>query len=325
VDALASELRTTIRGEADILEAAFRFNIHRSTVFKLLEGRPLSLWLKKKICAHLVNGGVDERSRRRMKAGLARLEQVNRLYREKGSLAAVGRELGVTRERVRQLMRQGSQLGLFEFNPYKPPVISKRTLLKDYKKRPSLRAVAEIHRVSGAYIAKLFSSYGIASGQLHALRLSGTRAAKKRRLIASYRQIKRKLGHDPTTTELERRSKEWHGLYPKIVRQWGSIHAFRSELGIPPGKKRLFAAWQRDPRFADLVAAERARRKERLVERYRNVEKELGKYPSTMQLRRGPKCWSRLYNKIRYQWGTFDAFRKHMGIWARPRNARRPW
>ena len=240
--------------------------------------------------------------------------QVHRLYKEKSNLAAVGREVGVTRERVRQLMLQGSELGLFEYKPDKPPVIPKETLLKDYKKQLDLKAVGKLYNVSGDYIARLFSSYGIDSTRRHALRVSLVRAAKKRRLIALYRRIKKKLGYHPTATEMERRSKAWHGLYPKIIRMWGSIHAFRRDLGIPHSTERLFAAWQQDPRFAPLVAAERARRRERFLVWYHRVKKRLGHDPTITQLQSGPESWRRLYSKIRYQWGSFDAFRKELGI-----------
>ncbi|MGH7830490.1 MAG: hypothetical protein ACREP8_09970, partial [Candidatus Binatia bacterium] len=83
---------------------------------------------------------------------------------------------------------------------------------------------------------------------------------------------------------------------------------------IPPSTERLFAVWQRDPRFAPLVAAEQARRKERLLDSYRRVKKSFGHDPTTAQLRSGPESWRRLYNKIRYQWGSFGAFRKELGI-----------
>ena len=314
LDIVSSELRKTIRGNADIIKAASRFGVYPSTIYKLMDGRPLSLSVKKKICTRLVEPRVDDGPNQRLAVTLDRIMQVHRLYKEKSNLAAVGREVGVTRERVRQLMLQGSELGLFEYSTYKPPVIPKQKLLAEYQIHLSLQRVAELHETSADHIRRLFAAYGITQKQLHSLRVAALREGRKKRLIASYRRIRKELGYHPTATEMERRSRGWHRLYQKILRLWGSIHAFRSDLGIPPSTERLFAAWQQDPRFALLVAAERARRKERLLVWYHRVRKRLGHDPTTTQLQSGPESWRRLYNKIRYQWGSFGAFRKELGI-----------
>ena len=314
LDIVAFQMRKTIRSRADILEASSRFGVYPSTIQKILDGRTLSFTAKNKICGQADNSRPPKKPGNHQPVSVTRLKQVYRLYQDKGTLAGVGREIGVTRERVRQLMRTGSELKLFDYKPYRPPVIPKKRLLKNYKKHPTLKAVGKLYNVSGDYIARLFSSYGIDSTRRHALRVSLVRAAKKRRLIASYRRIRKELGHHPTATEMELRSRAWHGLYQKIIRLWGSIHAFRSDLGIPHSTKRLFAAWQQDPRFAPLVAAERARRKERLLGWYRRVKKRLGHDPTTTEIEKGPKSWRRLPDKIRYQWGSFDAFRKELGI-----------
>ena len=323
LDILASELRKTIKGEADIINAASRLNVYRSTIFKLMSGRPVSLSVKKKICTRLGEPRVDDEANQRLAVTLDRIMQIHRLYKEKGNLAAVGREIGVTRERVRQLMLHGSKLGLFEYNTYKPPVIPKQKLLADYQLHLSLKRVAEVHETSADHICRLFAAYGITQRQLHSLRVTVQREARKKRLIASYRRMKKKLGYYPTATDMAQGSGGRHRLYTKIIRLWGSIHTFRSDLGIPHSTERLFAAWQQDPHFAPLVAAERARRKERLLDWYHRVKKRLGHDPTTSQLRRGPKSWRRLHEKIRYQWGTFGAFRKALGITTSKKELRR--
>jgi hypothetical protein len=186
--------------------------------------------------------------------------------------------------------------------------------LADYQIHLSLQRVAELHETSAHHVCRLFAAYGITQRQLRPLRLAALRDARKKRLIASYGRMKKELGYHPTTTEMEQRSRVWYGLYQRIIRLWGSIHAFRSDLGIPPSTERLFAMWKQDPRFAPLVAAERARRRERLLVWYHRAKKRLGHDPTTTQLQSGPESWRRLYSKIRYQWGSFDAFRKEFGI-----------
>ena len=301
---IASELRKTIRGSADILEAASRLGVYPSTIHKILEGRKLSFDVKRKICAQAEDDKPPKIPSHHQPVSVERLKRVYRLHQEKRTLAGVGREIDVTRERVRQLMVQGSELGLFEYKISerpKPPVIPKKRLLEDYKKHLSLEAVAKIHNVSNYYLGRLFLSYGIDPAQRRALGASLLRAAKKRRLIAWYRQMKRKFGYHPTTTEMERRSIAGHRMCQRIIYLWGSFHAFQKELGI------LTLIEKR-------AAAERARRKEQLIGEYRRARKKLGYDPYTTELMRGPKSWHRLYRSIRHRWGSFNAFRKELGI-----------
>jgi ribosomal protein S14 len=47
--------------------------------------------------------------------GRERLLELHERYRRAGTLEAVGREMGVTRERVRQLLRKGAWMGLYPY------------------------------------------------------------------------------------------------------------------------------------------------------------------------------------------------------------------
>jgi hypothetical protein len=51
----------------------------------------------------------------RKRSRLERLLEVHRLYQAHGTLAATAKALGLSRERVRQLLIQGSKVGLFEY------------------------------------------------------------------------------------------------------------------------------------------------------------------------------------------------------------------
>jgi hypothetical protein len=291
---IASELRKTVRTGADVLEAASRFGVVPSTIRKILEGRTPSSYLRNIICANLDNHKPPPKPAKIQLVTVARLKQVHRLFRETGTLAGAGRELGLTRERIRQLLLQGSQFGLFDYKTYKPPVIPKKILLEDYKRHLTLTAVAKIHGASIRRVQKLMLIYGITPAQRHALRVSLMRAAKKHRLIARYRRITRTLGHHPNTAELYRRSKDSFHLVRSILCYWGSFHAFQNELGITS-------------ELALQVAADRARTKKQLLVRYRRLRKRLGYDPTTTQLTGGPKSWHRLHEKIRYWWGSMRA------------------
>jgi len=298
---IASELRKTVRTPADVIEASSRFGVVPSTIRKILEGRTPSSYLRKIICATLDNHKPPPKPANIQRVTVARLKQVHRLFRETGTLAEVGREIGLTRERIRQLLLQGSEFGLHDYKTYKPPVIPKKKLLEDFKRHLSLKAVANIHGTSIRRVQRLMLTYGIMPAHRHALRVSSMRAAKKHKLMARYRRVTRTLGHYPNTAELYRRSKDSFHLVRNILYFWSSFHAFQNDLGITS-------------KLALQVAADRARTKKQLLIRYHRLRKRLGYDPTTTQLTGGPKSWHRLHEKIRYWWGSMRAFRKEIGI-----------
>lgn len=111
---LFSEVARLIRDEIDLLEISSRCRVNPTTLRKILEERPVSHYTEKKIRAGLGRAtppvGISSRL-----STVARLCELHRLYREKGTLAAVGRTVGLSRERVRQLLVRGAEIGLFEY------------------------------------------------------------------------------------------------------------------------------------------------------------------------------------------------------------------
>ncbi|MFY9270434.1 MAG: hypothetical protein WAO55_11885 [Candidatus Manganitrophaceae bacterium] len=156
--------------------------------------------------------------------------EVYRLYQEKKSLRAVGREVGLSCERVRQLMEKGAVIGLFEYRPEKPPVLSREKILKDYQKFLSLSRVAKKSGISTNYLTKLIAQHQITKEDLSA----AWREGRRTECIDQYLAIASKLGHHPTTSELHR-SKSTRSLAFKIRRLWGSLEAFREESAFIPG------------------------------------------------------------------------------------------
>lgn len=154
------------------------------------------------------------------------------MYEELGTLEAVGKKIGVTRERVRQLLAKGSNLGLFEYKPFDYPFVPKEKIVADYRNYLTLGHVVKANNISLPYLRKLLTAYGITEEGLRSLWLAG----HKMRCVDAYSRIKDQLGHHPTTTELQR-SKPWRYLSLKITRLWGSIDAFREELSIPKPPK----------------------------------------------------------------------------------------
>lgn len=126
---LCNRIREQVKSEIDLLEAASRFGVMPSTIRKVLEGRKISRYVEKKIRAAL-EGRAAPFSLHQRESYIERLLEVDRLYRRCGTLAAAGRVLGLTRERVRQLLNRGSEAGLFEYGPS----TATRTPLKKWTK-----------------------------------------------------------------------------------------------------------------------------------------------------------------------------------------------
>lgn len=222
-----SRLKTMVTNKTDLLRVSDRLNVNPSTVQKILEGSPVSRSVKKKIHAAFTQGGSHPAQSRH--STVDRLMEVHRLYEKAKSLRAVGQEMGVSRERVRQLLEKGSEVGLFEYKPLKSPLIPKQKILRDYKKFLKLNAVARSNGISIAHLSKLIDLYQISEEDLKAARREGGRI----KCIHQYYSVVQKLGHHPTTTELQR-LKSSRYLSSQIRTLWGSFEAFRKERQIPP-------------------------------------------------------------------------------------------
>ena len=68
---------------------------------------------------------------------IKRYQNIFQLYKEHGTLEKVGREVGRTRERIRQILVRGNRHGLFEY-PIKKELISCPFLINYYKNREEL-------------------------------------------------------------------------------------------------------------------------------------------------------------------------------------------
>lgn len=237
---LASRLREEVKDKVDVLKASSRFGVNPSTIYKILEGRAVSFALKRKLVAHFQDSKAARRPGLHKIVGVEKLNQVYRLFRREGTLAAVARQIGVTRERVRQLMIHGSQLGLFEYKglkrkPFRRHLVAKDKLLEDFKVHDNLQRVADINRIPLKFLYDLLKTYRVTREQL----LSVRRARIKEQLIAQYHRVRKRVGYDPSIWELSKHSKYRRRYYRRIASIWGSVRAFRKELGIPTSTKKL--------------------------------------------------------------------------------------
>jgi hypothetical protein len=165
-----------------------------------------------------------------------RLLFVHKRYRAIGTLAGVGREIGLTRERVRQLIQNGVVLGLFE---YKRPVktadlnIPKEKLVEDYRNLLQYKLVAEKNRITLYQFYHLLKVHQLTREEIAKIRHEGHQLKTK----LQYFSFVRKKGGHLSTTELQKTG-DGRYLSVKINKLWGSIHHFRRELKISsPAKK----------------------------------------------------------------------------------------
>ena len=149
-------------------------------------------------------------------------------YQEGGTLEYVAKMMHLTRERIRQILTKGTQLGLFSYTGRDYHYVDKSKIIDDFSKYSSLNSVAKANSISSGYLKRMLTAYKITEKDLDIVRNN----SEKNKCIEFHRKIAEELGHYPTTTELQNK-RGWRYLSMKISRLWGSIDTFREELQIP--------------------------------------------------------------------------------------------
>jgi hypothetical protein len=157
-----------------------------------------------------------------------RAVKVRDLYLRLGTLRAAAEQLGITRERVRQIIASGVRQGFFE----KPARASGSfDAERAYSALLAGEAWSKVAADNGVTKSKL--RYLLNRGLAGAVDAAAVRRAIQRAsALDEYSRVCGELGGHPTTTEMQR-SKKGHALHAKILRAWGSIEAFRLEVGAP--------------------------------------------------------------------------------------------
>lgn len=173
-------------------------------------------------------------------------EKVFRLYNEKGTLESVGNILGLTRERVRQILKKGSNHRLFKYPPKKKSeeLIDCDFLLKYFNTREEVSEElstvgkkSEMLNLLGTdetQFNELLKYFDLTLGDIK-------RYAKKKECKIEYDNYVKKIGYHPATTEM-RDNRSIRNVWARITRYWGSMVEFRKEFHYPmvkPGNPRL--------------------------------------------------------------------------------------
>ena len=189
-----------------------------------------------------------------------RILETKELYDELLNLSSVAKRLGITRERVRQILEKGNDYGLIE---YKSSYIKRfdevanrfakedlERLLVQYgsikKLLPHIRNEFDI-KIPENYIINLFKIYNIDRDYL-------VLQHRKNKCYLEYEEMIQELGYHPTTTVMQDRPK-WRALGSRTSRIWGCMDNFRKEFGIPIPSKG-------NPKFREHLAEFRERRAE---------------------------------------------------------------
>jgi len=221
------KLNEMVKDPVDLLNVASKLGVSPSTIRKIIERRPISRYIEVKVRSVFQSdpqlSSVPEKP-----SVVDKMIEANRLYLESGTLKSVGEKIGLSRERVRQLLTKGASMGLFNYRPVKRLVIPKEKILSDYRKFLKLNVVAKVNNISLPYLQQLRIAYKIKGKELADVRASCWR----NQCIESYHYIAQELDHYPTTTELQR-MREGRYLQAKIRKLWGSFSSFRRTLKLP--------------------------------------------------------------------------------------------
>jgi hypothetical protein len=246
------QLSEMITSRIDLLEVSSRFGVTLSTLRKILAGGPISPFIQKKI-GRALEGREKADPARRRRSDAGRLLEIYHLYQERRTLRGVADEVGLSRERVRQLLVKGSEFGLFEYHPASEVPLPREKILADYRRLFTLKGVARENGISMLYLKRLFKLHRITDSELKKIWTD----SKKEACSERYDAIVRKMGHHPTTTELQRLF-SMHYLTTQIRRLWGSIDAFRSDRGIPSPigrRNRLEKETEKSPPLSAAITA----------------------------------------------------------------------
>ena len=171
-----------------------------------------------------------------------RILKIKKMYDALGSQPAVARKLGLTRQRISQMLKSGVKHGLFTFSSRHEEELLAWT--SKYTRERVLRAIKELDTPSKEALRKTLGMvkqifpgflrrFAITRGDIQ----SDKGEALKRRRLNAYYEIVDALGYHPRYDDFLA-SKKWRNVSAAIQRQWGGLHNFRKTFGIVPRERK---------------------------------------------------------------------------------------
>lgn len=185
--------------------------------------------------------------------------EVKKLYDTLGTYEAVARALGITRERVRQILEDATEREwLFhetkhdQRRKFLTDQLPKGKFVTELLAHGSIQKLAKRLGMKADNIKELANQYNVDVSELRERYL-------RREVLRLYREMVNVLGYHPAATVMQR-NKKWHSLNSRICRIWGSMNNFRREFGLPIPRLG-------NPHFVEDVAHARLERKRRAEQR----------------------------------------------------------
>jgi hypothetical protein len=162
-----------------------------------------------------------------------RLIEIKNLYDQCGTLEETAKKLGLTRERVRQLLEKGQKKKLFNYETtrvkkFKDLIskISKEDLEIDIKNGITRPEIYGKYDIDEHCYQRLIKYYKIDTQDFQ-------NEYRYKKYLNRYSDIVNELGHHPSTTEMQReKRRNWRATYVAITRLWGNMDKFRQTYGI---------------------------------------------------------------------------------------------
>ena len=271
---------------AEAIEASSKLGMSPATLGRILEGKPIPQSAVDKIQRALKNRSKLSRIFFRRPLKIVRLLQVYDLYKEKGTLEAAGDELGLTRERIRQLLMKGVHLGLFEYKRRVRHIISKEKIIEDFKRGLNFTSVVRENHISPKTLRTFIAAHDIA--QEVPLRIHVVSRKKSPREKMTREKILEDFKRGLNFTNV---AQENH-ISLKALRDLMSVYSISEE---------------------ELLSIRVEGHKLNCIGDYHRIKKELGHHPSTTELQRS-RSWWRVAIKIKRLWGSLDAFRRELNV-----------
>jgi len=165
---------------------------------------------------------------------IKKLQVAEETYNRCGTLEAAGKKLGITRERVRQLLRDGKRYGITDYQPSRKRaktrfeelqiVLPCSTLFNELVKNIDKKKICNKYGINGGELRKLIKNYRIESSDI-------IHERAKKRYAKLYGKIVENLGYHPATTEIQK-TRKWRYIHAGICNHWGNFEKFRKEFNI---------------------------------------------------------------------------------------------